>query len=64
MHGFLAAIFGAMGDKDKAFVELDKAVEQRDSQVKWIKSDPLFDPLRDDPRFKVVLERMSLSSKE
>jgi TolB-like protein/Tfp pilus assembly protein PilF len=64
MHGFLAAILGAMGDKDQAFVELDKAVEQRDSWVKWIKSDPLFDPLRDDPRFKVVLERMSLSSKE
>ena len=61
IHGFLAAILGALGDKDQAFVELDKSIEQRDSWIKWIKSDPMFDPLRDDPRFKVILKRMNLS---
>ena len=60
-HGFTAAIFGALGDKDKAFAELDKAVEQRDSWIKWIKSDPMFDPLRYDTRFKDLLIRMNLS---
>lgn len=59
-HGFIAAILGALGDKDKAFAELDKALAQRDSWIKWIKSDPMFDPLRDDPRFKTILKRMNL----
>jgi TolB-like protein/Tfp pilus assembly protein PilF len=60
IHGFIAAILGAMGDKEKAFAELDKGVEQRDSWIKWIKSDPMFDPLHDDPRFKTILKRMNL----
>jgi tetratricopeptide (TPR) repeat protein len=60
VHGFIAAILGALGDKEKAFAELDKAIEQRDSWIKWIKSDPMFDPLRDDPRFKEMLKRMNL----
>lgn len=49
-----------MGDKEKAFAELDIALAQRDSWIKWIKSDPMFDPLRDDPRFKTILKRMNL----
>jgi TolB-like protein/Flp pilus assembly protein TadD len=60
IHGFTAAIFAALGDKDKAFAELDKSVELRDSWIKWIKSDVMFDPLRDDPRFKEILKRLNL----
>ncbi len=57
---FAASIYGALGDKDKAFAELDNALEQRDSWLKWIKVDPLWDTLRDDPRFKATLKRMNL----
>ncbi len=57
---FAASIYGALGDKDKAFAELDKAVEQRDSWLKWLKVDPLWNPLRDDPRFKATLKRMNI----
>lgn len=57
---FVAAVFGSMGEKDKAFTELDRSIELRDSWFRWAKVDPLFDPLRDDPRFKDLLKRMNL----
>lgn len=57
---FVAVVFGAMGEKDRAFAELDKSIEQRDSWFRWAKVEPLFDPIRDDPRFAVLLKRMNL----
>jgi len=55
----LAAIFfGQLGEKDKAFDELNKAVENREYTVRFLKVEPGFDPLRDDPRFKELLQRM------
>jgi tetratricopeptide (TPR) repeat protein len=57
---FVAAVFGSMGEKDKAFAELEKSIEQRDSWFRWAKVDPMFEPLRDDPRYKDVLKRMGL----
>ncbi len=57
---FVAVVFGGMGEKDKAFAELDKSIELHDSWFRWAKVEPLFDPLRDDPRFKDLLKRMGL----
>jgi tetratricopeptide (TPR) repeat protein len=57
---FVAVVFGGMGEKDKAFAELDKSIELHDSWFRWAKVEPLFDPLRDDPRFKEMLRRMNL----
>ena len=59
---FLAAIFGALGDKDKAFSELDLALKDREPWLKWIKADPMMDPLRDDPRFQQLLKRLNLAN--
>lgn len=57
---FVAVVFGAMGEKDKAFAELERSIELRDSWFRWSKVEPLFDPLRDDPRFAGLLKRMGL----
>ena len=57
---FVATIYGAMGEKEKAFAELEKAIELKDSWFKWGKVEPLFDPLRADPRFGRLLRRMNL----
>ncbi len=57
---FVAVVFGAMGEKDEAFAELDRSIEQRDSWFRWCKVEPLFDPLRDDLRFAGLLKRMNL----
>jgi len=53
-----AIFFGQLGEKDKAFAELNKAVDNREYMVRFLKIEPGFDPLRDDPRFKEVLQRM------
>jgi len=57
---YLASIYATLGDKDKAFAELEKAFADRDSFLPRVKEDPFMDPLRDDPRFKAMLKRMDL----
>ena len=59
---YRARIYAALGDKDKAFEWLEKSYEERSigSAFASIKVDPIFDPLRSDPRFADLLRRMNL----
>ena len=57
---FLAAIYAALGDKDKAFAELEESFSEKDFFLGRIAIDPAMDPLRDDPRFKSLMKRMNL----
>ncbi|MEO5858279.1 MAG: hypothetical protein ABIR33_04945 [Pyrinomonadaceae bacterium] len=57
---WVAIAYAAMGDKDGAFAELEKAYRNRDWFLQRIKVDPFMDPLRNDPRFKDLLKRMGL----
>jgi serine/threonine-protein kinase len=52
--------YGALGDKDRAFAWLDKAYQQRDPGLTYIKVDPCLDPLRPDPRFTALEHRVGL----
>jgi len=54
-----AVIYGALGDRDKAFAALERSFAAREGLAR-MKVDPLFDDLRDDPRFKDLLKRMNL----
>ncbi len=56
----IAWIYIGLGDKDKAFVWLDKAFAERSGGLRQIKTDPIYDPLRSDPRFTDLLRRMKL----
>jgi hypothetical protein len=58
----LAAIYGALGEKDQAFILLDKAYDEHDSILVQLKVEPIFDELRSDPRFAVLLKRLGLES--
>ena len=53
-----AIIYAGLVEKDKAFEWLEKAYEERYTIA--IKVNPVFDPLRSDPRFKDLLRRMNL----
>ncbi len=57
----IAQVHMGLGEKDRAFEWLDKAVEQRQDNVVYLKVDPLYDPLRSDPRFAVLLRRVNLA---
>lgn len=57
---FIASIYAALGDKDKAFAELETAYHERDWWLRFLKIDPLMDSLRDDPRFKEHVKRLNL----
>jgi TolB-like protein/Tfp pilus assembly protein PilF len=51
----LAAIYGALGDRDRAFAWLEKSLIKRKAYI--LKVHPFFDPLRSDPRFADLLKR-------
>ena len=59
---FIALVYTAMGEKDKAFQWLDKAVADRSGSVRYLKIEPRLDPLRSDPRFNALLLRVGLKS--
>ncbi len=56
----IAAIYAGLGDNDQAFACLEKAYEQHDAKLVYLKVEPLLDPLRSDPRFAGLLRRVGL----
>jgi TolB-like protein/Tfp pilus assembly protein PilF len=52
--------YARLGEKDLAIEWATRAVDERSTYLTWAKVDPLFDPLRDDPRFQDLLRRMNL----
>ena len=55
-----AFTYASLGNKDRAFASLDKAVEQRNWCILFLKADKVWDPLRSDPRFDALLRRVGL----
>lgn len=58
--GRIVAIYAAMGEKDKAFAELEKAFEARDWDMHRANVEIYMRPLRDDPRFAAFVKRLNL----
>ena len=56
----IAMGYAGLGDKDKAFEWLDKSYESHDEAIYWTKNHPMFEPLRDDPRYMLLLKRLNL----
>lgn len=56
----IAAIYSCLGEKDQAFEWLEKAYRERSNRVEYLKVDPHWDELRDDPRFANLLQRIGL----
>ncbi len=54
-----AQIHTALGNNDEAFNWLERAVEVRDADLFMIQAFPVWDPLRDDPRFDELLRRLN-----
>ena len=56
----IAVISVGLGDKDLTFEWLQRAFVHRDSLLPILEVDYIWDPLRSDPRFTVLLERIGL----
>ena len=56
----IAIVQIALGDKDRSFEFLEKALETRDWQMALLNVEPAFDSLRSDPRFGPLVARVGL----
>jgi|KBSSwiStaDraftv2_1062776.scaffolds.fasta_scaffold05000_3 TolB-like protein/Flp pilus assembly protein TadD len=56
----LALAHVGLGDADEAFRQLDVACEERDPALINLNRDPRFDPIRQDARFSVLVNRVRL----
>jgi eukaryotic-like serine/threonine-protein kinase len=56
----IAQAYMRMGEKEKALEGLEKAYEEHDSGLVSVAVEPLFEPLRTDPRFRDLLRRLKL----
>lgn len=52
----------AAGQRDQVFAVLQKAFDERSNALTGLKVDPLYDPLRSDPRFQDLLRRVGLAN--
>ncbi|CAN5259741.1 hypothetical protein BH10PSE17_BH10PSE17_12490 [soil metagenome] len=57
----IATIYAGLGENDPMFVWLDKAREQRDVRMAFLKADARWDPWRADPRFRAIATDVGLN---
>ena len=57
----LVAAHIALGHTDEAFRYLEKEYSERSNYLTTLKVDPIYDPLRADPRFQSLLRRVGLA---
>ena len=53
-----ARVHSGLGEVERALDWLEKGCEQRELPMAMLKVHPVYDPLRDEPRFQAVVERM------
>ncbi len=57
---WIAAVYAELHELEETFRWLEKAYEDRSTQIIFLKAEPKFDPVRSDPRYAKLLERMRL----
>src|SRR5438128_883164 len=53
-----AAIYLGLGEKEKALDWLDKAYENQESACWLLKADPIYDGIRNEPRFQALVQKV------
>jgi tetratricopeptide (TPR) repeat protein len=56
----IGTMYTRAGKKDEAIEWLEKAFEDRDGNLPYLSVDPIFDYLRDEPRFQDMIRKMNL----
>jgi len=59
---WFALVHLGLSDRDSVFASLNRAFEERDGSLILITAAVEFDPVREDPRFKTLLDKMGLTT--
>jgi TolB-like protein/DNA-binding winged helix-turn-helix (wHTH) protein/Flp pilus assembly protein TadD len=54
----LAIVYSALGDREQALDHLEKVVENRSSWQPFLHNEPLLEPLRNEPRFQKLVQKL------
>lgn len=57
---FIGDIYMALGETDEGFAWYERAYEEHSPALMYLKVEPLWDPMRGDPRYEHLLERVGL----
>ncbi len=55
---YIAMIHGSKGNADDAFRWLEKSLLDNEVELYWLKVEPEFEPLHDDPRWQMMLDKV------
>jgi eukaryotic-like serine/threonine-protein kinase len=61
---YLAVAACIRGQRDEAFEHLEQAYQAKSEYLVYLKVDPVFDPVRPDPRYRQLLARLGLDEQE
>lgn len=56
----LALVYLGLGDRARTLDNLERALAADSQMMAWIGRDPIFDPLRSEPRFAALLNQMGV----
>lgn len=57
----IAVVYLGLGQRDEALAQLEKAYQDHDVRLSFLKVDPKWKPLRNDPWFITLLGRLGLN---
>ena len=60
----LAPLYVAMGDVDKALAALERSYAQRSMWLPYLTTEPAFNAIRDEPRFRDLVRRLGLEREQ
>jgi tetratricopeptide (TPR) repeat protein len=60
---YIAVVWTGLGDRDRAFQWLDQAYDEDCEYLVYLPTEPMADPLRGDPRFPQLLQKLGLTAK-
>ncbi|MCJ7628574.1 MAG: hypothetical protein MUO50_09320 [Longimicrobiales bacterium] len=56
----IGTLYTRAGMGDDAIGYLEQAIEEHDGNMPYISNDPIFDFMRQEPRFRALIERLGL----
>jgi len=62
MAYFVATAYAALGEREQTFAWLERAYRERSAFMVWLKTDPRWNDLRNDPRFSDLLRRVGFEN--